>query len=121
MKLFQVGADITAGQQFLGTEFRAQSPSRKALKLQELNLAMGVESKTWRIIKRDRTGAQTALIAQSVNSSGVPAATTDESVIVNGAEFETLLLPGEQIQIITSGASSAMRARLYFVESDFEI
>lgn len=114
-------ADIAAASQFLGTEFRAQAPTdplRKFLKLRELNLQMGTESKTYRIEKRRADGTVFGLIQQSTDSMGVPAANTAESVILKGADIEVTLAPGEQIQIVTAGATAAMRCKIIYEEVD---
>jgi len=111
-----------AGQQFVGNEFAVQSPNRrKVLRLKEVSLQMGTESKTYRIEKRDSQGQLLALLQQSIDpQTGAPAPTISESVVIVGTEFEVLLQPGEQIQVVSSGATAAMRARLYLEETQFE-
>lgn len=113
--------DIGAGNQFLGTEFKAQAPTdplRNFLRLKELNLEMGTESKTYRIEKRRANGDILALIQQSTDGMGAPAANTDESVVLKGEDIEVKLAPGEQIQIVTTGATAAMRCKIIFEETD---
>lgn len=119
-QLLTFEAEITAGQQFLGTEFKITPPKRdSALRLVELDLKMGVESKTFRIEKRNSAGDPVALIQQSVDSMGAPAASTAESVILKGPDIELLFAPGDQPSITTTGATAAMRAKLYFEEVPF--
>lgn len=117
-KLLSFDADVAAASQFTGAEFKAQStdPTRRALKLVELNLQMGTESKTWRVEKRRADGTVFGLIQQSTDAMGVPAANTDESVILKGADVEVFLGPGDQIQIVTTGATAAMRCEQLFEE-----
>jgi hypothetical protein len=117
-RLVTVEAEITAGQQFLGTEFRAQSsnPGRKLLQLKELTLQMGTEAKTFRVERRRPDGTITNLIQQSTDDFGAPATTTDESLMLKGSDVEVTLDQGEQIQITTAGATSAMRARILYEE-----
>lgn len=120
-KMIQTSVAKLAGTQFLGNEFKVQAAHRNGfLKLKELNLQMGTESKTFRIEKRTTGGAVIVLVQQSVDGTGAPAPTTAESVVITGGEFEVLLAPGEQVQIVTSGATSAMSAKLYLEEVIFE-
>jgi hypothetical protein len=116
-KMLVFEADIGAGSQFAGSEFRAQARTKGAwLKLKELDLQMGTESKTFRVEKRDGEGNLVILIQQSTDASGAPAANTDESLLLTGPDIEVLLSPSEQIQVVTSGATSAMKAKLYLEE-----
>jgi hypothetical protein len=119
-KLFTFTQDHTAGTNWIGTEFRVQSPSRNALRLKELDLKMGTEAKAFRIEKRDRDGNPLALLHQSTDSVGNPAVTTAESVVITGAEYEVILEPGDQIQVISSGMTAASRVKLYFEEMDLQ-
>lgn len=114
-------ASVPAASQFLGTEFKIQPKSdRSILMLRELDLQMGTESKTFRIVKRNAAGSQIALIQQSVDGTGAPAPSTAESVVLKGDDVELIFGYGDQIQITTSGATAAMRAKLYFLELDPE-
>lgn len=119
-KLIERTVVKTAGTQFAGTEFSVTPLTQGAvLKLRELNLQMGTESKTFRVEKRDAQGNKIALIQQSVDGTGAPAPSTAESVVITGGEFEVLLTPGEQIQIVTTGATAGMRATAYYEEVFF--
>lgn len=118
-KILRFEASIGAGNQFVGNEFRYQSGSRKVFKLEELDLQMGSESKTFRIEKRKLDGTVMLLLQQSVDLAGMPAATMNESVHLQGEDVGVLLLPGEQIQVITAAATSAMLCTQYLVETDF--
>ena len=111
---------IQAGQQFLGTEFSvAPFKPGNVLRLLEVNRRMGNESKTWEI-RKTSPGGGVLTIQQSVDpSTGLPAASTDTDVLANGEQFATILEPGEQIQIVTTGATDAMRAKLYLEEVQF--
>jgi hypothetical protein len=112
-------ASVAAAAQFLGTEFKIQPKNdRSVLMLRELDLQMGTESKTFRIVKRNPSGQQVALVQQSIDNTGAPAPSTAESVVLKGDDVELLFSYGDQIQITTSGATSAMRAKLYFLELD---
>lgn len=114
--LIKKRVDIAAASQFAGTEFRVQAPNpdKQVLRLKQALLQMGTESKTWRFVVVDTDGAQIALIQQSTDAMGVPAANTDESVILKGEDVEVILDKGQQVQVITTGATAAMRATLYF-------
>ena len=122
MTLRTVTVDIEAGSQFTGLEreflIAAGDPRTQVLRLIELDLMMGQESKVWKIYKRDADNENIALLQQSTTDSGVPSANTDESVILIGKDIETLLAAGEKIIVETTGATGAMRARLYFREED---
>jgi hypothetical protein len=108
---------VAAGSQFQGNEFSIQAATPGAfLKLRELDLRMGTESKTFRVYKRKQDGTDIVLIQRSTDSNGNPAAITAESLILLGEDIEVFLAPGEQIQIETDGATSEMRAQLYFEE-----
>lgn len=111
---------VQPGSQFLGTEFSIQTPNRrKGLKVVEFSLHMGTELKTFRIEKRNAQGQILALLHQSLDpSTGNPAPAIAESVVISGGDFDTYLVPGEQVQVVTSGATSGMRATLRAVEFD---
>ncbi len=112
---------ILAASQFVGTEFSVGPVTRGAfLRLKELDLQMGTEAKTFRIEKRSANGSLRVLIQQSVDNAGAPATTLSESVILLGSDIEVLLEPGEQIQIVTTGATSVMTAKLYLEEVSFQ-
>jgi len=119
-RLISQARTITAGQQFAGTEFSiGPADPNNALRLLEVNLRMGTESKTWRIEKRKTDGTVIVLLQQSTDPTGVPAANTAEGVVMRGDDVEVLLLAGEQIQIKTTGATAAMRAQIYLEELTF--
>jgi hypothetical protein len=118
-QLLTFEAEVQAGNQFVGTEFFLQFPRRKAIKLIELNLQMGTEAKTFRVEKRNAAGQAIALIQQSVDTSGVPGTTSAESLILSGSDLELLFEEGDRLAITTTGATSAMRSKAYFVETDF--
>ena len=120
-RLFTHEVIVPAGSQFTGTEFSVQPPTQRSiLQLKELDLQMGTESKSFRIEKRAPDGSIRALIQQSTDNSGVPAVNTAESVILTGPDVEVLLEPGEQIQIVTTGATAEMRAKLYLEDVTFQ-
>lgn len=112
---------VAAGSQFVGTEF-AVSPSRRGvvLWLYEVDIQMGSESKTWTLQKVLKNGSIVVLQQSRDLVSGAPGATTDSSVIISGPDILTLLEPGEQIQLVTSGATSTMVCKLYLVEGTIE-
>lgn len=112
-----VEISITAGQQFLGTEVKV-APLRpgNALLFFEVNLKMGAEAKTWEIQKVPK-GASGIILLQSVDqTTGAPTATTEQDVIGSREDVAVLLEAGDQIQIVTGAATSAMYAKLYFIE-----
>lgn len=119
-RLVTAEASVLAAAQFLGTELaKVQPKNDKALfLLRELDLQMGTESKTFRVEKRNAAGQQLALIQQSTDSMGAPAASTAESVVLKGDDVELLFAPGDHLAIVTSGATSAMRVKLYYLELD---
>lgn len=118
-KAIFVEASVAALAQFLGTEFKLSPKNpNSVLLLRELNLQMGTESKTFRIEKRNAQGQAIALVQQSVDGTGAPAASTAESVILKGEDIELMFAPGDQVAIITVGATAAMRAKLYLLEVD---
>ena len=106
---------VSAGQQFIGTEFTI-SPSRPGaiLRLLEVNLAMGSESKTWKIFKKTVDGLILVIAQSTVNGSF--AANTVQHVLLNGDNANIVFERGDQIQIETTGASSEMKAKLYLTE-----
>lgn len=113
-----VEATIGAGNQFLGTEFKI-GPMRPGniLLLYEVDLKMGSEAKTWEIRKVLKGGVDFVTLLQSIDpSTGAPAATTDSSVVGAREDVAVLLEPGDQIQIVTTSATSAMFAKLYVLE-----
>ncbi len=116
MSLITREVTIQAGSQFLGTEFSvAPAKPGNILRLKELDLEMGPESKTWIVRKNTRGGLQLVL-AQSLDDTGAPAANTDTDVLIKGEDIEVILEPGDQIQIVTTGATSEMRAKIYYGE-----
>lgn len=118
-QLLTFEAEVSAGQQFTGGEFVLQFPSLRAIRLIELNLQMGTEAKTFRIEKRNSAGQVIALIQQSVDTSGVPGTTSAESVILSGSDLELLFEAGDRLAITTTGATSAMRSKAYFEQTNF--
>ncbi len=116
MSLITREVTIQAGQQFLGTEFSvAATKPGNVLRLKELDLQMGPESKTWIVRKVTKGGLQLAL-ARSLDDTGAPAAATDTDVLIKGEDIEVILEPGDQVQIVTTGATSEMRAKIYYDE-----
>lgn len=106
---------VPAGQQFTATEFSIalDAPGNRMM-LFEANLSLGSENKTWEI--RKVVGGGFVRILRSLDSSGVPTATTDTDVIASGEDINVILEPGDQIQILTTGATSEMLAKLYIIE-----
>ena len=129
--IFKKRASIAAGSQFLGTEFTPQVKKGKdarLLRLKAVHILKGAESATWKIVKTvDYTapdsGAAPAspvkqhVLWQSLDGAGAPAANTDTDVTVAGADAEAIiLLPGEQVQIVTTGLSAAAVATIVYEE-----
>lgn len=116
-KIITQTISVTPGSQFLGTEFSpVVGRTGTYLLLQEVDLAMGVESKTWQI-RKDTSEGESFVVAQSL-VAGVPAATTDDTVMLFGDAAHVILRTGDSIQIVTSGAGSAMSAKVYYEELD---
>lgn len=113
-------ADPILGSNFDGTEFAAQAKSGYRLRIREIRIKMGAEAKTWQLQKRftPAGGTQIASIhLQSVDALGAPAATTATDVVINGEDAALIdLLPGEQLQLVTAGASSAQHCRITYEE-----
>jgi len=112
-----VNISIAEGDQFLGTEFAAAINRRKSwsnLKVVEISLNMGSELKTWEITKLTSEGVDLTL-ARS-NTSGVPGPTADTDVLLLGDSAATYLQYGDVIKIVTTDATSAMRAQIYLEE-----
>ena len=108
-------ASIAAGSQFAGTEFAAQH-SGAAIRVHEVLLQMGSESKTWVIYKRWVNAVGTAcnaLLARSVDGDGAAGASTDTSVAY-APDVPMYLSPGESIAIITTSATAAMEAQVMY-------
>ena len=122
-KLLPFEVRIPAGSQFLGNEFKVTPPRRgTVLRLKEIDLQLGSGSKSYRITKHAPDGAQLALIQQSIDpTTGAPAVTSAESVVITGPEFETLLTPGQQIPVTTGSATDDMIATLYYEETRFGV
>jgi len=123
MKLTSFTKIVLAGSQFTPSDpvkIHATHP-RKWLRLVELNLHFGTESKSYRVEKVDRDGNVLVLIQQSFTSLGVPGDSTAESLLLVGSDIESLFQPGDQLAITTTGATSAMRATAYFAEVDPDV
>lgn len=73
---------------------------------------MGAEAKTWSIIKKFTVSGIT------VESLIRSATDTTSSLVLAGDDADFALLNGEQIQIKTTGATSAMQARIVYEEVD---
>lgn len=101
---------IRAGDQFLGTEFRSSVASKR---LKEVNLELGPEEKTWSVVKKLSNGAIITL-AQSIDAQGDPGPSSDTSVVLRGEDYEVIIHIRDSIQVISTSATSAMRAKLYF-------
>lgn len=113
-KRFQLSAEIPAASQFLGSEFALRfGKPNKAYKVLEIHLIMGAEAKTYSILKTMRFAAG---LFSSVLRTDTASNTT--SVVLSGADAGFVLLPGEQIQFTTAGATSAMFARVVYEEVD---
>lgn len=112
--------NITAGQQFGGTEFSPNLvvTSNRLLVVKQILLKMGSESKQWLIYHRFGTNPSTAVkhIVLQSTSGGVPGANTDTDVFVSGADAEMHLISGSQVQFQTIGATAAMTATLIYEE-----
>jgi hypothetical protein len=112
---FYKAVSIGAGSQFLGTEFAAapSKPSKQILRVKEIYLQMGSEAKDYDIAKvftQNSTSISMSLVTAS--------ASADQEIIIKGTDADILLLPGENIQITTASATSAMEARIVYEEMD---
>ncbi len=108
-------ANVTQTNQFDGDEFSA-APSKardRILRVREILLKMGSESKGFEIQKVFTQGGVTV---RSQINVGIASTATD--VVITAEDANILLLAGEQIQIVTTGATSAMQARILYEELD---
>lgn len=112
---FQKSASVDAGDQFLGTELKAMAsnPKSKRLQVKEIYLKMGSEAKDWSVLKTFTIdGVDVEIPLRSDTASA------DTEVAITGSDADFSLLSGEQIQFLTSGATSAMQARVVYEEVD---
>ncbi len=117
IRTFEVS--ISAGSQFLGTEFLEVNPSRpnSVMVLKEVDLAMGGENKTWDLRKTSSvTGNSFRLLRSLDPNTGLPAANSVEDVVATFDDIGSLFEAGDVFAIVTSGATNAMRAKVYFLE-----
>lgn len=111
--LFQKTASITAGSQFLGTEFKVAAPKGdRILIAKEIFLKMGSESKTYTISKVRTISGVTVKSVLKTDTS------TDTDALLTGTDAGFTLFAGEQIQIETTSATAAMQAQIVFEEID---
>mgnify|MGYP001558459180 CR=1 FL=1 len=105
---FPVERAIAAGSQFVGTEFQihAVGLTERVLRVREIDLLMGAEAKTYTIAKRTAGGADMVIHSR--------VASADTVVILTGDAADVLLEPNDFIRITTSGATSAMTAKIYY-------
>jgi hypothetical protein len=99
-----------AGALFDGSEFTAQHNSiirdcQRHVWLVEVELILGVGSKTWTVRKRWPDGTFMTLST---------ATTTAVTVRLTDAPIFTALTPDDRIEIITAGTTVEARARLIF-------
>jgi len=112
---FSKSVSIGAGQQFAGTELSARSgKDGKILIVRELLLQMGGEAKDWAIRKRATQPSGNSLDVALLSDT----ASTDTEVAMRGASADIVLLPGEQVQVVTASATSAMELRVQYEEQD---
>lgn len=121
-RIIQRSIKIVAGNQFVGNEFKAATSRPECvLKFVELNAWFGAGLKTYDLSKFDRDGDKLALIQQSIDPvTGIPGVVADESLVISGEEFWTILSPGEQLQLKTSGMVEAGNATIYYAEVPLE-
>ena len=108
---------IPAGQDFAGTEFAANFDMQKSsavMRVLEIDLLMGVESKIWIILKVLASGE--SFILRQSGVAGVPGADTTTSVVLFGDACNVILETGDSIQFVTVGATSEMLAQVYIAE-----
>jgi len=110
--------DITAGQQFLGTELgTAPSKANRRLIVRELLIAKGAENANVRVVKQVTQGGGL------VNYDIIAPVTSVATFVALGptsllpGDRVTDLFPGEQIQIISTGATVAMHARVQYEDA----
>lgn len=109
----------TAGNNFAGTEFSIPGRRQSLRKLLEVNLVMGNESNSWEIRKTStKSGALPLVLRQSESAPGVFGPNTQKGVLLSGRDAETMLEPGEEIQVFTSGGTTAMRAKVLLLDLD---
>lgn len=109
-----VDVSIVAGQQFLGSEFHAvPSKPNHILVVRELAIKLGAEAKSI-FVEKVYSVAGVAIRSQRL----VVAASTATDVVVTGADIETLLTGSSQLQVRSTGATSAMVARIEYEEVD---
>jgi len=120
-KVFAKTLHVAAGSQMLGTELKAQTKSGLALRVREIFLKMGTESKTWKIYKTWPNASGTviqSILRQSTDANGAAAADTVADVQLTQPDLDVILLPGEQIQLYTSGATAALDGYVQYEEVD---
>ena len=111
-RILERTVSITAGQQFLGTEFALEARRNcDDLEVLEVALSMGSESKTWLVEHVTAAGKRTPLF-RSLTSAGVPGATTGTAFWANEKDVKTTLKRGSQIQVTTTDATSAMHCTI---------
>jgi hypothetical protein len=108
---------VTGTTQFGGTEFNVRPRPQSMLKLVEVNIRGGIEPKTWEVRKTSTKSATLPLVLlESLTESGVPGQTTEKAFRITGDDIATLCAPGEQIQVMTTGKTSDMRVKFYFLD-----
>lgn len=77
-------ASVTAGQQFAGTELviRSSNRPRTKLRVKEVLLQMGLEAKSWRIVRKDKDGTE-HVIRRSTDTRGMAMANNDHQVYLS--------------------------------------
>ena len=112
--------EISAGSQFSGTEFDVNDNPEVWLLVTEVNLVMGSESKSYQIRKRLSGTDHRVVLDQSIDTSdGTPSESTIRYRNISGSEADWLIGPTDRFEIITTNATSAMAAKVYFFAGTF--
>ena len=107
----------TAGQNFAGTEFDLAPRAQSLLKLLQIVLVMGPESKTWRIEMTSTKGSP-LILKQSMSSATTAGPNKDTDVLISGKDVEVLLEAGEQIQAFTADGTAPMRMKVLYADAE---
>jgi hypothetical protein len=106
-KILSREVTLSAGIQFSGGEFVLDGPdaSFHTYRFFELNFEAGSEPKGLSIVKTTEAGAS-VLLWSSPGS-------TATAVTLTRADFDTLISPGDSLRLVSTGATAAMRAKMY--------
>lgn len=114
---FSLQASITAGQQFLGTEFNAQPlKANSKLIVREVLVLKGAENAQLQLSKAVAFGGTTRLLPLKAADTGTTTNGSTTQITEGTSDRVTDLLPGEQVQLVSTGATAAMFAQIQYEE-----